>query len=173
MRAVIREFVSRCLALVGGRRSDAQLSDEIRLHLELLATDFVRRGMTPAEARAAARREFGGVDQGKEVYRDQRGWPWLDALTQDTRYAVRSLRRDQLFCAIAVVTLALGIGATTAIFGGVKAVLLEPLPYAEADRVAEIIETTPTGARNAGTFGMFSGLADRTRSFEAMAVMKA
>src|SRR5215467_1908193 len=161
---VLREFVSRCLALFGRRRRDDQLSDEIRLHLELLETDFVRRGMTPAEARAAARREFGGVDQVKEVYRDQRGWPWLDAMTHDTRYAVRSLRRDPLFCAVAVLTLALGIGATTAIFGGVKAVLLEPLPYVDADRVTEIIETSVTGTRNAGTFGMFQGLADRTRS---------
>src|SRR5262249_38083079 len=144
----------------------------IRAHLDLIAEDFLRGGMPADEARAAARREFGGVDQVKEVYRDQRGWPWLDALTQDARDAVRSPRRDPLFCGVAVLALALGIGATTAIFGGVNAVLLEPLPYVDADRVAEIIETSPTGARNAGTFGMFRGLTDRTRSFEAMAVTK-
>jgi len=169
MKTAIRRF----LGMFRHRRTDAVLDEEIRAHLDLLAEESVRRGMTPEEARAAARRAFGGVDQVKEVYRDQRGWPWLDAMTHDTRYAVRSLRRDPLFCAVAVLTLALGIGATTAIFGGVKAVLLEPLPYVDADRVTEIIETSVTGTRNAGTFGMFQGLADRTRSFEAMAVMKA
>src|SRR5215831_19603760 len=113
MKTAIRRF----LGMFTHRRTDAVLDEEIRAHLDLLAEESVRRGMTPEEARAAARRAFGGVDQVKEVYRDQRSWPWLDAVTHDTRYAVRSLLRDPLFCAVAVLTLALGIGATTAIFG--------------------------------------------------------
>jgi putative ABC transport system permease protein len=172
MHTALREFVARLSTLFGRGRRDGELDLEIRVHLELLADDFVRRGMTPEAARRAARREFGGVDQIKERYRDQRGWPALDALWQDARYACVTLRRDPVFCLVAVLTLALGIGATTTIFGGVKAVLLEPLPYADADRVAEVIETNPTGTRNHGTFGMFRGLADRTRSFDAMAVIK-
>jgi len=172
MKSAVRQLFSRAAGLFGRRRRDAALTDEIRVHLDLIADDFVRRGMTPEAARMAARREFGGVDQIKEHYRDQRGWPALDALVQDARYACVTLRRDPVFCLVAVLTLALGIGATTTIFGGVKAVLLEPLPYVDADRVAEVIETNPSGTRNHGTFGMFRGLADRTRSFDAMAVVK-
>jgi putative ABC transport system permease protein len=172
MKPTIRQFMSRLFPWFRRRWSDAAFSDEIRIHLDLLTEDHVRRGMSLAEARAAARRDFGGVDQIKEHYRDQRGWPALDALLQDARYACVTLRRDPVFCLVAVLTLGLGIGATTTIFGGVKAVLLEPLPYANADRVAEIIETNPSGTRNHGTFGMFRGLADHTRSFEAMAVVR-
>jgi len=164
--------IRRLLGLFTRKHGDAVLSEEIRVHLDLLADDFVRRGMTPEAARLAARREFGGVDQIKEQYRDERGWPALDALRQDVRYACVTLRRDPLFCLVAVLTLAVGIGATTTIFGGVKAVLLEPLPYVEADRVAEVIETDSRGTRNPGTFGMFRGLADRTRSFDVMAAVK-
>src|SRR5215471_13989637 len=168
MNAVIR----RVLGMFRRGRAEAALDEEVRTHLDLLADGFVRRGMTHDEARAAARREFGGVDQIKEICHDQHGWPAFDALRQDVGYACVTLRRDPVFCLVAVLTLALGIGATTTIFGGVKAVLLEPLPYVDADRVAEVIETNPRGARNHGTFGMFRGLADRTRSFEAMAVVK-
>jgi len=168
----MRSAIRRLLGVFKRRHSDVSLDEEIRTHLDLLAGEFVRRGMTPGQAWAAARREFGGVDQIKEKYRDQRGWPWVDAMMQDARYAVRTLRRDSVFCVVSILTLTLGIATTTAIFGGVKAVLLDPLPYDDGDRVAEIVETTATGARSAGTFGMFRGLVDLTRSFEAMAVLK-
>jgi putative ABC transport system permease protein len=80
-----RILLARLLPWFRRRWSDAALSDEIRVHLDLLADDLVQRGMTPEAARMAARREFGGVDQIKEHYRDQRGWPALDALLQDAR----------------------------------------------------------------------------------------
>jgi putative ABC transport system permease protein len=167
-----REFLSRFLALFWRRRSEAGLDEEIRGHLDLLTADHVRSGMSLAEARAAARRDFGGVARTKEQYRDRYGWPFLESLAQDARYTARTLRRDAVFSVVAVLTLALGIGATTTIFGGVKAVLLDPLPYADAGRLTQIIETSPDGTRNAGTFGMYRGLVDRARSFEAMAVVK-
>ena len=167
-----RVLLSRLRGLFGRSRSEAQLDEEVREHLDRLAAEHVRRGLLPADARAAARRDFGGVDQTKERYRDQRGLPWVDALVQDVRYGVRSLRRDPTFAVVAIVTLALGIGAVTAIFGGVKAVLFEPLPYARADRIVTIAEMTRNGRRVPGTFGLYRGLVPRADAFDAMAVMK-
>src|SRR5580765_767401 len=96
-----RIVLARVLALFRKRWSDVALLDEIRVHLDLLADDFVKRGMTPEAARAAARREFGGIDQMKERYRDQRSLPMLDALRTDLRYAFRLARTNPGFAAVA------------------------------------------------------------------------
>jgi putative ABC transport system permease protein len=154
------------------QRRDTELDVEIRDHLESLTGDYMRRGLGATDARAAARRAFGGVDQMKEAYRDQRGLPWLDALVQDIRYGVRTFRRDPTFSVVAILTLAFGIGVVVAIFGAVKAVLLDPLPYPRAERLVAIAEIRPDGSRNAGTFGMYRGLTERTRVFESLAVAK-
>ncbi len=163
MRTAIHEFVARLAGLFGRGRRDGELNDEIQLHLDELAAEHRRRGMSPGNARAAARRDFGGVEQMKEQYRDRHGWRFLESLAQDARYTARTLRRDAVFSVVAVLTLALGIGATTTIFGGVKAVLLDPLPYPDAGRIAQILETSADGTRIAGTFGMYRGLVDRAR----------
>jgi putative ABC transport system permease protein len=104
------------------RRTDdeARLRDEIRDHLDRLTHDHIRRGASAEDAHAAARRDFGGVDQMKETYRDHRGLPWVDTVRLDLRFGWRLLRRAPGFTAAAVVTLALGIGATTAIFSLVE-----------------------------------------------------
>src|SRR5256885_10786535 len=117
---------------------EAELDDEMRFHLEKAQEDLVARGVPPEEARLQALREFGGVEQHKEECRDERGIAALEDLGQDLRFALRSLRRNAGFAAVAVLSLALGIGAATAIFSVVHGVLLKPLPYPHAERLVRV-----------------------------------
>jgi predicted permease len=126
-----RILAARLVAMFSSRRRDGDLNDEIRTHLDLLADEYFRNGMSRRDARAEARRQFGGVDQTKETYRDQRGWPFLETLAQDVRYAVRFLSGHPAFTAVVVLSLSLGIGANTAIFSMLNAVVFRPLPVAE------------------------------------------
>jgi putative ABC transport system permease protein len=136
MRRALRRFVS----LFTRRRDDADHAREIAAHLALLEDDYRRRGMTPDEARLAARRAMGSVAYASDLHRDARTFTWIDDLGRDVRFAARLLRRDSGFTAVAVLTLALGIGANTAIFSVVNAVLVRPLPYDGSDRLIRIAE---------------------------------
>src|SRR5262245_45577797 len=126
----MRTLWIRLRGLFGRQRRERDLADEIRAHIDQLADDYARRGLSPDEARAAARRDFGGLDQVKEECRDQRVFLWLDTLARDVRFGVRSVRRSPTTTAVIVLTLAVGVGVNTAIFSVVNAVVLKPFAYA-------------------------------------------
>jgi putative ABC transport system permease protein len=134
------EIGQRLGEFVRARRVDRDLGEEVESHLALLADDYQRRGWSPAAARAAARRDFGGVDQVKERVRDRRGIPMIERLSRDIHHAVRQLRKARAFTVVAVLTLALGIGVNTAIFSVIDAVMLRPLPFADPGRLVSLWE---------------------------------
>jgi len=131
----LRVFLSRLRALFRRQKFEDDLTDEIQAHLEMQIADNLRQGMTPEEARYLALRKFGGVEQVKETYRDRRTLPWAETFFRDVRYGLRMLRRSPGMTAVAILSLALGIGANTALFSVVDAVLLRTLPVDEPERL--------------------------------------
>ena len=168
---LIRIAVSRFAALFRSRPLDAELDEELRVHIELATEENVRLGMSRRPARAAALRNFGGVAQVREAYREQRGIPFLEAAAQDLRFALRQLRKSPGFSVTAIVTLALGIGATTAIFSVVKTVLLGPLPYKDPGRIVQVWTINPAndGEPLPSTAGDFAAWKARSGVFEDLA----
>jgi len=135
---LIRILLSRIAALFGKHKLDADLDDELRSHIEFAVEEKRRHGMSAEAARTAALREFGGVTQAREEYRVQRGMPWIEVLAQDVRYALRQLRNSPGFTLTIILTLALGIGANTAIFTLVRGILLRSLPVADPAQLYRI-----------------------------------
>jgi predicted permease len=147
------------------------LDQDIRNHIEMETQDNVERGMSPEEARYAALRKFGNVTRVKEDSRNVWSFVWLEQTLQDFRYGLRMLRKNPGFTAVAVLTLALGIGANTAIFSVVYAVLLKPLPYAEAGQLFFVFQELPRDA-NSGTgwsYPNFAELREQNHVFSEMA----
>ena len=141
-----RRLAKRLRALTHGDSLDRDVAHEMRLHIEMEAKDLARMHGIPAdEARRRAAIAFGSVDRFAEEHRDARGVRWLEEITQDVRYAARALRRSPGFTITATLVLALGIGASTAIFSAVDAVLVSRLPYPDDDRIVRIVQqNSPT-----------------------------
>ena len=131
----LRALAARLQGLFGNRRADQELDDEIEAHMRLLAERYVRQGMTEDEAAWAARRQFGNITLLQEASREMRGIRFIETLSQDVRYGIWMLRRSPNVTLIAVLTLALGIGANTASFSVVNALVFNPPPYPDPQRL--------------------------------------
>lgn len=164
----LRELARRLRMLVHRDQFDADLEEEMRLHLELRQQEQLQSGMTADDARAAARRRFGNVASLRERSHMAWGWEWFENLAQDLRYGARMLCKSPGFTAVAVLTLALGIGANTAIFSLVQQILLRPLPYAQPDRLLHIRESDLAGRPMGVSYPSFLDWQKQAKSFELL-----
>ena len=153
------------------KRKQSDFDDEIQAHLALEVTRLQGEGMTPTEAEAAARRAFGNVASAQEHFYESSRWLWLEHIKRDLFYAVRVLLRSPGFTAIAITTLALGIGATAAIFSFVNAVLLKPLPYPHPEQIVSVGEKLPDGFSNPISTLNFLDWERQNRCFEYLAAL--
>ncbi len=166
VRARLRGFLHRS-------ESEARMEEEFAFHLAMETRRNVEAGMDPEEARRVALVDFGGVDRFREEVRSGRGLPWLESVGRDVRLALRGLRRSPGYALAAVLTLGLGIGATTAIFGAVHAVVLAPLPYPHSDRLVQVVMANSPTNRWGPSVVDFQALERQGRTFAAVGAVRA
>jgi putative ABC transport system permease protein len=165
----LRGWLLRLGELFRKGRRERELAAEMESHLQLHIEDNLRAGMTTAQARREALMKLGGVEQTKENYRERRGLPALETLVQDIRFGLRVLSKNPGFTAVAVLTLALATGATTAIFSVVYGVVLRPLPYSDSNRIMAVSEVNSTGGWSRLADPNFDDFRDQNRSFQSIA----
>lgn len=168
----LRESFNRLRFFFRRSQLDRDLDAEISAHLQFAIEENLNRGLSPAEARRQALLRFGGPQQAKEQHRDARALPLLEILLNDLRFALRLLRKNPGFTAVAVLTLALGMGATTTIFSVVNSVLLRPLPYKNSDRLLRVQETHPGDPGANLTYATFLDLQREARTIENVAAYR-
>ena len=173
MRA-LRAMFLRIMGLFRRRRGETEIAAELDAHIELHARDGVRAGLALEEARRQALIRLGGAEQVKQAYRERGTLLWFEGFLRDVRFALRQLRKSLGFAFAAVVTLALGIGANTAVFSIVEAVLLRPLPYKNPDRLVVIWQADPAHRASGGwfdTYREFEAWKENSHSFERLAAL--
>ncbi|HEY6307621.1 MAG TPA: ABC transporter permease [Candidatus Angelobacter sp.] len=168
----LRIFTARVLAMFRKQRLEGELDAELRSHIEMLMEENLQKGMSPEEARRAALRTFGWVDQVKEIYREQRGLPKLETVFQDLRYGLRMLAKGPVFTVVAVLTLGFGIGLNTTLFSVVNTVALKPVPVRDSGRIVRLERWFASNAHGANQYAFsyaeFRDFAEHNRVFSSL-----
>ena len=165
----LRAAFLRMMSLFGRRHDDRDFADELEAHLEMHVEDNVRGGMPPGEARRQALLELGGVDAAKEAHRDRRSVPFVEQAIQDVRYALRMMRRSPGFTVVVIVTMALGIGANSAMFTVINGVLLRRLPFPESDRLISVATVHQTLGPRPATWPDYLEWRDQATQIDGLA----
>ena len=166
----LRAWFIRLSGVLRGGSSDREIADELESHLQMHIEDNLRRGMSAQDARREALMKLGGVAQTQESYRERQSVPLIETILQDLRFAARMLHKNPGFATVAMVTLALGIGASTSIFSVIDAVLLRPLPYRNPEQIVRVWEQAPDGHRMNLANANFDDFLTQNNTFGTMAV---